>query len=62
VLPDNRLGHPYQRIEIREMTLDLDLDLDLDLASKLDRRPGFIRRLFDAGREEADRFLAGLVR
>jgi NTE family protein len=40
----------------------MTLDLDLDLASKLDRRPAFIRRLFDAGREQADRFLAGVVR
>jgi NTE family protein len=52
----DRLGDPYRRIEIREITLDLDLDL----ASKLDRRPAFIRRLFDAGREQAGTFLAGL--
>jgi NTE family protein len=52
----DRLGDPYRRIEIREMTLDLDLDL----ASKLDRRPAFIRRLFDAGRKQAGSFLAGL--
>ena len=51
-----RLGDPYRRIEIREVTLDLDLDLP----SKLDRRPAFLRRLFDAGREQADAFLAGL--
>jgi NTE family protein len=52
----DRLGPPYRRIEVREITLDLDLDLP----SKLDRSPAFLRRLFDAGREEADRFLAGL--
>ncbi len=52
----DRLGDPYRRIEIRE----IDLDLDLDLPSKLDRRPAFIRRLFDAGREQGERFLAGL--
>jgi NTE family protein len=52
----DRLGDPYRRIEIREMTLNLDLDL----ASKLDRRPAFIRRLFDAGRKQAGSFLAGL--
>ena len=52
----DRLGDPYRRIEIRE----IDLDLDLDLPSKLDRRPAFLRRLFDAGREQADAFLAGL--
>jgi NTE family protein len=52
----DRLGDPYRRIEIREITLDLDLDLP----SKLDRRPAFLRRLFDAGREQADAFLAGL--
>ncbi|MBB3082490.1 patatin-like phospholipase family protein [Geodermatophilus sabuli] len=52
----DRLGHPYRRIEIRELTLDLDLDL----ASKLDRRPAFLRRLFDAGRTQAEGFLAGL--
>ena len=52
----DRLGAPYRRIEIREMTLDLDLDV----SSKLDRSPAFLRRLFDAGRERADSFLAGL--
>jgi NTE family protein len=52
----DRLGDPYRRIAIRE----IDLDLDLDLASKVDRRPAFLRRLFDAGTEQADRFLAGL--
>ncbi|MDP9461418.1 MAG: patatin-like phospholipase family protein [Actinomycetota bacterium] len=52
----DRLGAPYRRIEIREMTLDLDLDV----ASKLDRSPAFIRRLFEVGREQADSFLAGL--
>ena len=58
----DRLGDPYRRIDIREITLDLDLDLDLDLASKVDRRPAFLRRLFDAGREQAEAFLAGLPR
>jgi NTE family protein len=52
----DRLGDPYRRIEIRE----IDLDLDLDLPSKLDRRPAFLRRLVDEGREQADAFLAGL--
>jgi NTE family protein len=52
----DRLGKPYRRIVIREIALDLDLDL----ASKLDRSPAFIHRLFQAGREQADRFLAGL--
>jgi NTE family protein len=52
----DRLGDPYRRIEIRELALGLDLDL----ASKLDRRPAFLRRLFDAGREQAEAFLAGL--
>jgi NTE family protein len=52
----DRLGPPYRRIEVREITLDLDLDLP----SKLDRSPAFLRRLFDAGRERADAFLAGL--
>ena len=54
----DRLGPPYRRIEIREITLDLDLGLP----SKLDRRPAFLRRLFVAGREQADAFLAGLPR
>ncbi len=52
----DRLGDPYRRIEIRE----IDLALDLDVASKLDRRPAFLRRLFGAGREQAAAFLAGL--
>jgi NTE family protein len=52
----DRLGDPYRRIAIRE----LDLDLDLDVASKLDRNPALLRRLFDAGREQAAAFLAGL--
>ncbi|MGY1636952.1 patatin-like phospholipase family protein [Geodermatophilus sp. SYSU D00742] len=54
----DRLGAPYRRIEIRELTLDLGIDLDL--ASKLDRRPAFIRQLFEAGRKQAEEFLAGL--
>jgi NTE family protein len=54
----DRLGPPYRRIEVRE----IDLDLDLDLPSKLDRSPAFLRRLFDAGREQADAFLAGQPR
>ena len=52
----DRLGDPYRRIAIREIALDLDLDL----ASKLDRRPAFLRRLFDAGRGQAETFLSGL--
>ncbi|HEX2073211.1 MAG TPA: patatin-like phospholipase family protein [Geodermatophilus sp.] len=52
----DRLGPPYRHIEVREIALDLDLDV----ASKLDRRPAFIRRLVDEGREQAERFLAGL--
>src|SRR3954451_19622169 len=52
----DRLGAPYRRIAIREIALDLDLDL----ASKLDRRPALLHRLFDAGREQAAAFLAGL--
>jgi NTE family protein len=52
----DRLGNGYRHIEIREISMDLDLDL----ASKLDRSPAFLRRLFDTGREQADRFLAGL--
>jgi NTE family protein len=52
----DRLGDPYRRIAIRE----LPLDLDLDVASKLDRSPALLRRLFDAGREQAAAFLAGL--
>jgi NTE family protein len=52
----DRLGDPYRQIAIREIALDLDLDV----ASKLDRRPALLRRLFDAGREQAAAFLAGL--
>ncbi|WP_222264488.1 patatin-like phospholipase family protein [Modestobacter marinus] len=52
----DRLGDRYRRIAIREIALDLDLDV----ASKLDRSPALLRRLFDAGREQAAAFLAGL--
>jgi NTE family protein len=52
----DRLGDPYRRIAIREIALDRDLDV----ASKLDRRPALLRRLFDAGRDQAAAFLAGL--
>lgn len=51
-----RLGDGYRHIEVRE----IDLDLDLDLASKLDRSPAFIDRLFEEGRRRAARFLATL--
>jgi NTE family protein len=49
-----RLGSPYRHIELREIALDLDLDL----ASKLDRSPAIIRRLFHDGQRQAHRFLA----
>jgi NTE family protein len=52
----DRLGDPYRHIEVRELALDLDLDV----ASKVDRRPAFLHRLFDAGREKAETFLAEL--
>ena len=51
-----RLGPPYRHIEVREIALDLDLDLP----SKLDRRPAFINRLLEEGRNAAERFLARL--
>ena len=52
----DRLGPPYRHIQVREMALNLDLDLP----SKLDRRPSFIDRLLEEGRNEAERFLAAL--
>jgi len=46
------LGDLYRHIEVRERALDL--------ASKLDRRAGFITALQHEGRHKAQRFLAGL--
>jgi NTE family protein len=51
-----RLGGRYRHIEVREIALDRDLDL----ASKLDRRAGFITELQHEGRQKAERFLSGL--
>jgi NTE family protein len=50
----DRLGGRYRHIEVREIALDRDLAL----ASKLDRRPAFIRGLLEDGRREAGRLLA----
>ena len=52
----DRLGGRYRHIEVPEIALDRDLDL----ASKLDRRAGFITALQHEGRHKAQRFLAGL--
>jgi NTE family protein len=51
-----RLGGDYRYLEVREIALDLDLDV----ASKLDRSPAVIRRLFHEGQQQAHRFLATL--
>jgi NTE family protein len=51
-----RLGGGYRHIEVREIALARDLDV----ASKLDRSPAIIRRLFDDGQQHARRFLATL--
>ena len=53
-----RLGGGYRQITVREIALDRDLDL----ASKLDRRAGFITELQHEGRQQAERFLSGLPR
>ena len=46
-------GDGYRTVKIRRITMNRDLDY----ASKLDRRPGFIRNLMDYGEEEAAMFL-----
>ena len=46
-------GDNYRRVRIRRITMDRDLDY----ASKLDRRPSFIRELIDYGEEETAMFL-----
>ncbi len=51
-----RLGGGYRRIEVRELALALDLDV----ASKLDRSPATIGRLFAEGQRAAHSFLAAL--
>jgi NTE family protein len=51
-----QLGGRYRHINVREIALDRDLDL----ASKLDRRAGFITELQHEGRQKAERFLSGL--
>jgi NTE family protein len=50
------LGGRYRHIEVREIALGLDLDV----ASKVDRSPAIIRRLFHEGQQQARRFLAEL--
>jgi NTE family protein len=50
------LGAGYRHVEVREIALARDLDV----ASKLDRSPAIIRRLFDDGQQQARRFLATL--
>src|SRR3954452_3813101 len=50
-------NHHYTGITIRMVGIEEDEDaLDLAYASKLNRRPDFLRRLFDLGRDRAPRF------
>jgi NTE family protein len=51
-LPEDR----YKHIEVRR----IEMLRSLDAASKLDRRPSFIREMMDYGEERAGEFLAGL--
>ncbi len=46
----------YKHIEVRK----IEMLRSLDAASKLDRRPSFIREMMDHGEEQAGEFLAGL--
>ena len=49
--------HHYRGITIRMVGIEEDEDaLDLPYASKFNRRPEFLRRLFDLGRDRAPRF------
>jgi NTE family protein len=57
---EGRLDDSYRPIEVK--TIDLDETLvsptrPLDYATKLDRSPQFIQRLWEHGAEQADRFL-----
>jgi NTE family protein len=50
-------NHHYMGITIRMVGIEEDEDaLDLAYASKFNRRPDFLRRLFDLGRDRAPRF------
>src|SRR4051812_24511361 len=54
--------HHYTGITIRMVGIEEDEDaLNLPYASKFKRRPDFLRRLFDLGRDRAPRFLRGRV-
>lgn len=52
-LPESK----YKRIEVRR----IEMLRPLDAASKLDRRPSFIREMMDYGEEQAEKFLSGLA-
>jgi hypothetical protein len=50
-------GSHYKPITVRVVGLEEhEADLDLSYASKFDRNPSFLRRLFDLGQERAPAF------
>jgi len=52
-------GKEYKHIEVRVIEISPEMSQNLDFASKIDRRPSFIRELMDHGEERAEELLKG---
>jgi NTE family protein len=52
-------GKEYKHIEVRVIEISPEMAQNLDFASKIDRRPSFIRELMDHGEERAEELLKG---
>ncbi len=55
-------GKEYRHIEVRIIGMRPEMHQGLDFASKIDRRPSFIRELIDHGEERAEEVLKSSIR
>ena len=52
-------GKEYKHIDVRVIEMSPEIFQNLDFASKIDRRPSFIRKLIDHGEERTEELLNG---
>jgi NTE family protein len=52
-------GKEYRHIEVRVIEMSAEKHQNLDFASKIDRRPSFVRELMDHGEERTEELLQG---
>lgn len=55
-------GKEYRHIEVRIIEMSSEMHQGLDFASKIDRRPSFIRQLMEHGEERAEEVLKSSIR